>query len=77
MFYAIILLIAVLLVGSVGYEFNQNREETTSKIEMRRACEMWDCDEPIPTELDEECQTIDGCIKYCEDIGARMYCNIL
>ncbi len=77
LFYSIILLIAIIIVGSVGSEFSKSKENMTEKTELVVKCQMWNCEEPIPQKLYEKCQSIVGCIDYCKSIGAEMYCDVV
>ncbi len=43
-----------------------------NKTELKTVCEMWNCEEPIPSRLISECNTISECKSYCKNLGALM-----
>ncbi len=43
-----------------------------NKTELQSVCNLWNCEEPIPSRLISECSTISECKSYCKNLGALM-----
>ncbi|MCK4730761.1 MAG: hypothetical protein KAT28_05580 [Candidatus Aenigmarchaeota archaeon] len=41
-------------------------------ITLRSSCDMWDCEEPIPQDIQKgfNCATVSGCKQECRNIGS-------
>ena len=73
MFYVIILLIGIIIVGSVGFKFTKTKENFTSDAELLTECQMWDCSDSIPTKLSKFCNSRLDCACKCINRGAEMF----
>ena len=76
--YLIILVVAILLVGSIGSDAFQIVKNITSGVNITSVCEAWDCKEPIPSILYEnvdDCKkSITSCIEYCKKKSPMPLC---
>lgn len=71
------ILLMLILLGAVAYflifGININLlEPFKGNTSMRMSCENWNCQEPIPVDIAEHCNTLYECEMYCKDIGALM-----
>ena len=79
--YLLEILLVVIGLGVVGFFIIgiqvEYVEPSKGNITLKTSCSMWDCEEPIPEDIQKgfNCVTVTGCKQECKNIGSQPMCK--